>query len=886
MPKKQAKPVPRGPSDAEIRQCDDEPIHIPGAILPHGAMLVIDVATLRILQVAGNLDVLLGAMPEALLGQCASVLWQPAQIQLLRELAATADLSKPRHVLDPVLRVAAGRPLDASVHRSGDSLVLEFEAADPADRYAADPLSGVQAMIQGLQAVDSVTALCQLGAEHVRDVTGYDRVLVYRFMADESGWVIAESRDARLEPFLNLHYPAADIPRQARALYLKSWLRLITQVNYAPAPLTPALNPITGAPLDMSHAVLRDVSPIHREYLRNMGIDASMSISIIRRGELWGLIACHHYSPRLLPRHLRAVCELFGAMFSLQLEARDKGDRFDARLASRMVLQNLMLNLASADDYALGLTQQSPNLLDYIQCGEPAPDGTRLGGVAVAVAGHLTFLGETPSGPEIAKLVAWLNTHMTPQAGIFETDRLGEIWPAAAAFARIASGVLVISVSEEVSDYIIWFRPEQVHTSTWAGAPVKLLQEGPDGWRLSPRKSFQKWQETVRGRSLPWTDADTDAAFDLRVSLLHVVLRRINAAARERRLAAERDQLLMAELDHRVKNTIANIQSLVMQTSQSADSLTGFVKGLDGRIQSMAKAHNLLSQSRWEGVWIENLLREELSPYAATGAGPALHGPAVQLTPKSALALSLAVHELATNAAKFGALSKPGGRVSVDWRHDGKGGLTLSWREAGGPLVTPPKRRGFGSSLVERALAMETGGYATLHYLRAGVVCEVFLPATAICADAMVASSEANGVANGAASIPPVRMPVAPAIPDAADAALRIFVVEDSSLVLFGLETVFDTLGWVMVGPATRSAAALVIAAESEFDIALLDINLDGERSWEVASVVRGRGIPLVFCTGYNVHTVLPESFRGTPILSKPFSLGDLETTLRGAARL
>jgi chemotaxis family two-component system sensor kinase Cph1 len=275
--------------------------------------------------------------------------------------------------------------------------VLEFEAADTADRFAADPLAAVQEMIAGFGEAGSLQALCQLAAERVREVAQYDRVLVYRFMQDDSGWVIAESRKPELQPFLDLHYPAADIPKQARALYVKSWLRLITQVNYDPAPLLPTNNPRTGEPLDMSQAILRDVSPVHRQYLRNMGIDASMSISIIRGGKLWGLIACHHYSPRLLPRHLRAVCELFGSMFSLQLEARESGEQFGARLASRMVLQNLMLNLAGADDYAIGLTQQSPNLLDYIHGGSVAADGTRQGGVAVCVKGQLTFLGITPT---------------------------------------------------------------------------------------------------------------------------------------------------------------------------------------------------------------------------------------------------------------------------------------------------------------------------------------------------------------------------------------------------------------------------------------------------------------------------------------------------------
>jgi chemotaxis family two-component system sensor kinase Cph1 len=707
----------------------------------------------------------------------------------------------------------------------------------------------------------------------VREVARYDRVLVYRFMHDESGWVIAESREPHLAPFLDLHYPAADIPQQARALYVKNWLRLITQVDYDAAPLVPAANPRTGEPLDMSQAILRDVSPIHREYLRNMGIDASMSISIICGGKLWGLIACHHYSQRILPRHLRAICELFGSMFSLQLEAREKGEQFDERLASRMVLQNLMLNLASADDYAVGLTKESPNLLDYVRCGSPASDGTTLGGVAVSVKGQLTFLGTTPSQRQIHDLIGWLDTHVAKSDGLFATDRLAEVWPPGGVFADVASGVLVIAVSQELSDFIIWFRPELVGTSAWAGEPVKLVTSSPKGDRLSPRKSFEVWQETVRGRCLPWTSADLDAAFDLRVSLLHVVLRRINTAAQERKRAAERDKLLMAELDHRVKNTIANIQALVMHTSSNAVTLTDFVKGLEGRIQAMAKAHNLLSESRWEGVSINDLLREELDFHASGHAAIALDGIDMQLTPKSALSLSLAVHELATNAAKYGALTAPGGRVAVSWRPATDGGIELSWAETGGPLVEQPKRRGFGSTLIERALSMETEGSAIVHYLRTGVVCDIFLPASAV-------TYAATDVSVGAELQPEVPPIAATPIAEPAE-VLRILVVEDSFLISELLVQVLDLLGWVAVGPATRKLQALKLAQSEMFDAAMLDIDLDGETSWDVALVLRRRGIPFVFTTGYNVSHVLPDELAGSPVMTKPYKPSDIEKRIR-----
>lgn len=856
---------------SDLNNCDREPIHIPGAILPHGVLLVLDSDTLEVLQAAGDLPGLLGKSLHDLLGKSADTVLNPVQTARVRRLSAEQALTTPRHLLDPAMRVHADMPLDASLHRCGETLVLEFEAANIGDPFASDPLAAVQDMVEGFDAARSLPALCQLAADRVREVAVYDRVLVYQFMQDGSGWVIAESREPHLEPFLDLHYPAADIPQQARALYLKNWLRLITEVNYDPAPLTPSLNPRTGLPLDMSHAILRDVSPIHREYLRNMGIDASMSISIIHGDKLWGLIACHHYSPRRLPRHLRAVCELFGSMFSMQLEVRERAQQFELRLASRTVLQSLMLNLAGADDYAEGLTQQSPNLLDYIHSGSGSGSGMDFknkGGVAVCVKGQLTFLGSTPDEMQIRLLVSWLDGYMPQTEGIYATERLGDVWAPARDFAASASGLLVISVSDDLSDYIIWFRPEIVARFKWAGPPGKELVPGPHGDRLTPRKSFEVWRETIVGRSMPWTLADNQAAFDLRQSLLHVVLRRINAAALERKKAADRDRLLMAELDHRVKNTLANIQALVVQTSRSAETVTGFVKGLDGRIQSMAKAHSLLSEARWEGVSIARLLHEELEPFGPRDNFVTIEGPDLVLTPKSALSLSLAIHELVTNAAKFGAFSTPGGTVAVRWTLAGDNGVSLSWAEAGGPRVRPPSRRGFGSTLIERALAMETGGRATLRYEPDGIVCDVFLPPSSVLSrDIMTsASTRADQQAPhvGSGELP-----------------YRILVVEDSFLVVTLLEEIFAGLGWLSVGPATRVVDALELARTGVFDAAVLDVNLNGEMSWEVARVLAERGVPFVFSTGYNIKTVLPADLSGTAVIGKPFRISEVEGKIR-----
>jgi two-component sensor histidine kinase/CheY-like chemotaxis protein len=408
-----------------------------------------------------------------------------------------------------------------------------------------------------------------------------------------------------------------------------------------------------------------------------------------------------------------------------------------------------------------------------------------------------------------------------------------------------------------------------IGTVNWAGEPRKLSRGAADGDQLTPRKSFEVWKETVRGRSLSWTPGELDAAFDLRVSLLHVVLRRINEAAKERKRTAERDALLMLELDHRVKNTIANIQALVLRTSRSAESLTVFVQGLDGRIRSMAKSHSLLSQSRWEGVSIDRLLREELDAYATEQIKFELSGVNVMLTPKSALSLSLAIHELATNAAKFGAFSQPQGRVAVRWSLTTDGGIDLSWSEIGGPLVKPPTHVGFGTTLIERALAMETGGSATLHYHSTGVVCNVFLPSSSLLRSARE-------------TLEPPAEPIGIDLDAGGNGKpYRILVAEDAFLLVTLLQDLFDALGWEMIGPAGRLVDALHLARHEIFDAALLDVNLDGTMSWEVALVLKERGIPFVFGTGYSVSALLPENLTGSSVISKPYQLSELKQVIQ-----
>jgi len=532
----------------------------------------------------------------------------------------------------------------------------------------------------------------------------------------------------------------------------------------------------------------------------------------------------------------------------------------------------MMRNLASEDNYAVGLVRQSPNLLDYVSAGGAALRVRGQGGVVIKIDNAVTTLRDTPGNEQINALTDWLTREMEDGDGMFRTDRLGELWPPAREFADIGSGMLAISVSREPRDFIMWFRPEVVQTVSWGGDPHKPVEMGPNGDRLTPRKSFEVWKETVRGRSMPWLPSDDDAAFDLRVSLLEIVLRRIDAAARERDRAFKQERLLMAELDHRVKNTLANIQALVTQTSRRADSLTDFVTSLEGRIRAMAKAHSLLSESRWEGVSVRRLISDELSPYGQDGAATSLLGPDVTLTPDAALSLSLAIHELATNAAKYGAFTAAHGHVYVHWNQAAEGGLSIKWVESGGPIVAKDQKRGFGTTLIERALSSDTGGKATLHFEPDGVVCDISLPSAVVMA--FVEESKGITVAPGQMAMP---------LRDD-DQPMRILVVEDSTLVVMLIEEMCMNAGWEIIGPATRVAQALTLARTGQFDVALLDVNLAGEMSWDVAAILSARGIPFAFSTGYDRSAILPDAFRDAVVLAKPFDLADAEQLIRELA--
>lgn len=709
--------------EVDLTGCDCEPIHLSGAIQPHGVLLAMDRRDLAIRQWAGDTLFFLGVELRRR-GQLTlfSLFGEQALSPILAQLKSDRGKVGPSIVLGLMSR-SGHLPLDATLHADGDTVILELEASRRSPLMSGDALSLVKNMLAALQSVAGREAFCQAAAEQVRASTGFDRVMIYRFLHDDSGEVIAEAKGAGVDALLGLRYPASDIPKQARELYRRSWLRLIPDAAYIPAPLEPASHGLGFPPLDLGLCALRSVSPIHLEYLRNMGVVASMSMSIVIGDRLWGLIACHSFASHYVAADLRIACELFAQIFSLQLEAKIEADRSERRISARRVRESLTARLTKHVDVGAEMVTGEPTLLDMIPSS----------GVAVWLDDRLHTLGDVPAAEFIMDLVAWLNK---TEQSLVETSELGALLPAAGSCVGVASGLLAISLSRQPKDYVLWFRPEVVRTVLWAGDPNKPVTRGPLGERLTPRKSFEVWRQEARGQSEPWDLVDIETAQAFHVWLLETVLRQIAVARKEDEATIARQAMLMAELDHRVKNILANTQALVQQSKGGAETIEGFALSLERRIRAMSHAHELIGRSFGEGADLRSLIDAEIAPFRTKG-NVSLSGEACALNASAALPVALVIHELTTNAAKYGALSAAEGKLAIDWRHEGdKLGekLVLTWIERDGPKVAPPTRRGFGSVMITRGLVHDLGGSARLGFAPEGVSCIMTLPVESLVA--------------------------------------------------------------------------------------------------------------------------------------------------------
>ncbi|MEA5515672.1 ATP-binding protein [Nodularia sp. UHCC 0506] len=510
-------------SGINVNSLKEAPIHLFKHIQPHGVLLVLEEPDLKILQISNNTWSIFGIHPENILQTKLEDLLDPFQIERIKTGISEGNLEFINPTKIWVRKKGDDYAVfDAVFHRNSEGfLILELEPAVSRENIPFLSFYHLaKASINQLETTANLHDFCQIIVQEVRKVTGFDRVMLYKFDDDGHGSVIAEEKLENMEPYLGLHYPESDIPKPARKLFVANSIRIIPDSHAQSVQIIPAQNPVSDdRPVDLTNSILRSAATCHTEYLHNMGVGASLTISLIKDQKLWGLIACHHQVPKYVSYELRKACEFLGRVIFSEISAREETEDYDYRMNLTYIQTKLVEYMSQEENFIDGLVKNQPNLLDL----------TSAQGAAVCFGEECTVIGETPQPEDLNFLVQWLKNNVEDE--VFYTDSLPQIYPDAERLKKVASGLLAIPISQR--NYVLWFRPEVIQTVNWGGDPNKAFEVShTDGnVRLCPRKSFELWKETVSLTSLPWRYVEIKAALELRKAIVNIVLRQADELA-------------------------------------------------------------------------------------------------------------------------------------------------------------------------------------------------------------------------------------------------------------------------------------------------------------------------------------------------------------------
>ena len=839
-------------SDAEalreaIANCDREPIHTPGCVQTYGALIATDPQLETVLFASGTTGDHLGRPADGLLGTPVRSLLDIETLHNLRNALSRTTAQSQREIIGN--RSFAGCLCELSVHAKGDRAIVEFlPHPEDAERITA-PLARTRTMLAQAVGCDDVQEILEYATHQLRGLTGHDRVKAYRFLPDGAGEVVAEARTPKVEAYLGLRFPASDIPPRARELYASTPIRVIADVDAADAPLLSVRE--AAAPLDLSLAMLRGTSPVHLRYMKNMGVRSTLTLPIVVNGEMWGLFAAHHMTPMRPNPTMLTTAELVGQMLSMIIQHAIQR-RQERHLQNAI---GIATKLVAVDDSELSVSayweRSSKVLAQSIPCD----------GLLYCVGRQQQAFGHCPE-PAARRAIQELTRSAEGKVSFFDD------LPARLPDVRLGdtAGALAITLREHPRIELLFVRRAVDRQVRWAGEPNKGLERTERGFEINPRNSFAQYNQSLVGRCDEWTGDDLDVARTLQFVLSEAVDTQEKLKDTRHRLG-----FLVRELNHRVRNILTLVQSLARQSREGVTSIESYTEALEQRIVALAGAHNLLTGDEMRGTSLDRITALELRPYQkAEGHRVTLVGPKVVLRADVVPVIALVLHELTSNAAKYGALSTPVGHVLLEWREQNRG-LHLRWQESDGPPVEPPPREGFGRSIIENAIPFEFDGTAELTFAPAGVTAAFWLPAPLFETEVDEPLAEAT---------PDEETPREEQPRPIDGTTRRALVVEDNFVIAQELRQALARLGFDTVDTASNTKRALRQIDKHQYSFCLLDIDLNGETSHDVAKKLTQLQIQFCFITGYGSEGYkICEGFDVT-VLTKPISLSELQALL------
>jgi light-regulated signal transduction histidine kinase (bacteriophytochrome) len=824
----------------DLTNCDREAIHLLGSIQPFGALIAVN-NDWHITALSKNVTELSGIAEPSLFDQ---------RIDQLVTLNARKLIVEASHWLknpDDVER-RFEVPLfkdedlyDIAIYRaSEDTLIIEAEKHHALTDQ--QPLLKLRTDLKRIMAHEDTQALLSQAAETVKELCGFDRVIVYQFNEDQSGKVVAESREPGIDSFLDMCFPASDIPKQARSLFVRNTCRIISDLEAKDIAIQ-TNGSFSATDIDLSMSTCRTVSKMHSEYLLNMGIKASMSLAIVKDGELWGLFACHNHSPKHVPYPVRSLAELFGEMFATEFGARLSHLDRQREVISEQIREALLENI---QEEKLVFNHMKP-LLANIQAMIPC-DGV----VLKTKEGTLSHHMDIDDG-EINGFINELGPLSNKE--ILTRNHLGGIESSLISEKNPMAGVMMIPLSMSNPDILMLFRKEEVKTVSWAGDPTKPVISGPNGDRLTPRKSFDLWKEIRRGYARPWSDKDKNAANKLRYTLLDVILQNIDERERIRNQAKDRQDILVQELNHRVRNILGLIRGVTNRTADSSSTIDEFKTLLNGRIQALASAYDQLTEKDWASASLTQLIKKELDAFNEHDSSITLNPKDLELTAPAFSCLTLVIHEMVTNASKHGALKDNTGKLNIDWK-EFNDNLVIEWTERTSWPINEPTTRGFGSTIIERSIPFELDGQAEVSYPPEGFTARFSIPIS------YVVKNESNTRTDKGQS----------GIGEAIMKAKKVLILEDNVLIAMDVYDIFKARDAEKVWVKSNNHDSIKLLQTENVDFVVLDIYLGHETSFATADACLEYNVPYVFATGYDMSYEIPAAHRDVPIINKPFN--------------